>query len=198
MKQLLSILLLAVAYGCMAPGPSGYETHEAATAEIVARLEAGDTRGAAQLYDEFGDWRNRPDALTPNLYEAADALYRGGDARVAADALDILAARHPDSRAIYEARVVALFVARSQTERSPDLTARLQRAIDELRGVGSSQPGWHDLAETQARIDDGDISGARRSFETFRTAWTGYPEELLPYVQDIERYLDTHSVTAGQ
>lgn len=198
MKRLFPILLVSVTSACMTPGPAGYETHEQATAEIVARLETGDTRGAAELFDQYGDWRNRPDALTPNLYEAADALYRGGAARTAADALDILAARHPESRAIHEARVSALLVARSQIERSPELTERLKRSIDELREVGYSQPGWHDLAEAQARIDAGDIAGARRSFETFRGAWTGFPEELSSYVRDIERYLDTHSSTAGR
>ena len=196
-KRLLPILFLSAA-GCAAPGPPGYETHEAATAEIVARLEAGDTRGAAELYDEFGRWRSSPEALTPNLYDAAEGLYRGGEARVAADALDLLAARHPESAAIHEARVVALFVARSQGERSTALTTRLQEAIEALREVGPSQPGWHDLAEAQARIDAGDIGGARRAFTTFRAAWTGYPEELLPYVRDLERYLETHASTSGR
>ena len=191
-RPILSSLLAAALLGaCVAPGARQFETSEAAAIEVVARVEAGDIPAAAQLYSDYGRWRGDPDALYPNLYDTSAELFELGDAAGAADLLALLADRHPSAVSVHEALVYALFVASAESS-DPELGLRLDDAIARLRAIAPARPGWVDLAETQRRIDRGDLDGARRTLATFESGWTGTPQELTPYVQDLERYLATH------
>jgi hypothetical protein len=51
---------------------------------------------------------------------------------------------------------------------------------------------WIELAETQVAIDDGDHARARATLDAFLTRWDHAPAELVVYVEDIDRYLQSH------
>lgn len=192
-NHLLTLSLLGLLVACASTGPSGFETRTAATEEVMARLEAGRGEEARELYDAFGSWRHDPSALAASVYSASKSAFERGQTVLAADALTLLSERDGESREIAEAHVYALFLVRAESGPSIELTDRMEAAVDRLRELQPSRPGWVDLAEAQLRIDQGEVVLAQRSFETFRSAWTGYPTELEPYVLDVERFLDVHS-----
>ncbi len=157
--------------------------------EIVVALDAGNEDQAVDLFSRATKTGGARDLLYPVLFDDARGRYEAGEAEGAARILRFMRDRYPDARAVREALVYALFLERSnQAGPAPELSAQLAR---ELEAVDGRSP-WVDLVRTQHSIDRGSTDDARVSFERFVSRWDGEPAQLMPYVEDLDRYLASH------
>ncbi len=186
MKTIHWILCMALA-GCAAvPGPP-----EEIAPKIVALLDEGNTAEAEELFEASSF---SSDQLYPLLYETARGRYeRGEEEPGSAAILRFMAQQYPNSLAVREALVYALFLERAGVEQpGAELVAEIDGAIARLQQDGFASPSWVGLVQTQQAIDRGDLGTAREVFARFQQNKAETTPELTVYIEDIERYLRSH------
>ncbi|MEM9802178.1 MAG: hypothetical protein AAGA20_17770 [Planctomycetota bacterium] len=178
---------------CVSTNVRTFATPEEATAAIVTAAEAGDLEEANRIFDSFARSSVQRDRVYASLFDTAEDRYESGRSGDAASIFAFVSSRYPNAVAARESLVYALFLDRASSGQvSADSTEALANAIDDFRAGSQTPSAWVDLAETQLSIDQGDLGRARTSFDSFLSAWDGSPPELLVYVEDIGRYLQTH------
>jgi thioredoxin-like negative regulator of GroEL len=182
-----TVLVLLAACKSAPSGPP-----EELAPRIVTALDAEDEEEAAELFDAVSeDARER---LYPLLYEEARGRYQRGDGAGAARVLRFMSPRYARARAVREALAYALFLERAgAVAPAPELVAELEALVLELRADGAEPPLWIALVEAQLAVDRAEWTRAIEALASFQSGWDGRPEELAVYVDDLERYLSTHS-----
>lgn len=189
-RALLSVSLLAAACAS-APRPTG--PPEELGPLVVAELEAGRPDAARELLEPALADEAYAERLYPVLYEAAREQYEAGDPALAADVLALVVEGYPEADAAREALASALFLERAgRSQADPESVQELAGAIDDARRHLADPPAWLELAAAQNAIDRGRLAEARQSLELFRQTWDGEPAALALYVEDVERWLDSH------
>jgi len=186
-KALLVSILFIAACRTTPPGPPSQ-----VGTDIVLALDEGRAADADRLFERSAQYRDHSDRIYPVLFESAHGRYTTGDFAGAAALLGFMGEHYPASAAVREAQLYALFLRRSQ-EGNADarLGAELDVTLDRVLSDNSA-PTWAHLVAAQHAIDRGDPERARSSLESFRARWDGAPASLLPYVEELERYLTTH------
>lgn len=189
---LASFGLLALS-ACSSTSIRTFSSPGEATAAIAAAAEAGDMDEASRIFDGFARSSVARDRVYAQLFDAAEARYEGGQPMNAANLLRFVSGRYPNAIAAREALVYALFLERVDRGVADDeLTRDLEAAIADVRSKAPRPANWVDLAATQASIDAGDLNEARTTFASFLGVWEGSPASLMPYVEDLDRYLQSH------
>ncbi|QDV08059.1 hypothetical protein Poly30_35950 [Planctomycetes bacterium Poly30] len=193
MRILLALLASLSAASCASTSVQTFSSPEEATNAIVAAAEQGNQDEARRIFDSFARSSVQRDKVYASLFSAAEARYDRGNGGGAANILQFVTTQYPAAAAAREALVYSLFVERAGAEAPAEGQAEtMAAAIESARSVSSEPSAWIDLAATQVAIDRGDLSGARAEFGNFLDAWDGQPASLLPYVEDIDRYLQSH------
>lgn len=189
MRPLLPILLLAISSACATtpPAPPGEVGND-----IVLALAEGRSADAERLFERSAAHEDHSERIYPVLFEAARERYESGDYAGASGLLGFMAEHYPDSEAVHEARLYALFLQRA-TEEDPEprLVDELEQGLEPVLASGDA-PAWAHLVHTQCAIDRGELAEARTALKTFETRWDGEPAALTPYVVELVRYLETH------
>ena len=190
---LASFLAALACFSCAATSVSTFATPEEATAAIVTAAEAGDKGEAIRIFDSFARSSVQRDRVYATLFEAASERYEEGRSADAARILDFVTGKYPNAIAAREALVYALFLERADSGEASDASMKAMRsAIEAVRSSTPTPSAWIDLAETQVAIDEGDLDAARRTFGEFLGDWNGTPDSIVLYVEDIDRYLQSH------
>ncbi|MEL6428606.1 MAG: hypothetical protein AAFU73_12360 [Planctomycetota bacterium] len=164
-----------------------------ATAAIVAEVDAGNRDEASRIFDSFARASIQRERVYAELFGTAEQRYGGARYGQAADVLEFLCAKYPGAVNAREGLVYARFLERADLgEARPEQTRAMGAAIEDYRSVASSPSAWVELASVQFAIDEGDLAGARRQFGDFLGSWDGNPPDLMAYVEDLGRYLETH------
>ena len=160
---------------------------------IATALDEERADDAEELFEASASEAGATEQIYPLLYEEASKRYQKGEGARSARILGFMARYYPKARAVREARVYALFLERAQGDvPEPELVKDIGTAVGDLRKAGGETPLWIGLVEAQLAIDRGELVAAREAFAGFQKDWDGSPEELTVYVEDIDRYLDSH------
>jgi len=190
MKQTFFVVLLALALSCVMTS-SG--TPNEVADEIVVMLDAGDVTGAERLLDRASRRGATAGKLYPLLYQSASERFGNADSPGAARILRLMVSRYESATAVREALLLCLFIERAkQAEPDKSIGDEIQTLLGELEQLPASTSPWLDLIATQQAIDRGSLEEAHIRLNRFRQAWDGKPESLLIYVEDMERYLESH------
>lgn len=185
--------LAALLAACASTSVQTFGSPEEATAAMIDAAAVGDMEEADRIFDSFARSSVERDRAYASLFDAAERRYESGDGDEAANILELVTTKFPSAIAAREALAYSLLIERAERgEASSELTERMMAAIDHVRASTDRPPVWVDLAATQAAIDAGEIENARRTFGRFLDGWEGNPGALLGYVEDINRYLETH------
>ena len=180
--------ILCAALAACASTPSG--PPEEIAPKIVALLDEDKADDAEDLFERAARADEVRDQLYPLLYETARARYEKGEAQGSARVLRFMAEQYPNSLAVDEALVYALFLERAGTEEpSSEMVQELGKAIAHLREGTTEAPAWVELAAAQQAIDRGDLGAARQAYARFQLAKRETSPALTVYVEDIDRYL---------
>lgn len=191
-RALLPLVLAAATLACRSTSVRFYDSPEEATQAILAAAEAGDTAEANRVFDSFARSSIQRDRVYATLYDAAQARYENGRAGDAALVLAFVTDRYPGAVAAKEALVYALFLERAERGAADgELTAAIDAAVADVRAASPTPAVWVDLAATQAALDAGDRARAEDAFASFLGAWDGSPAELMTYVEDLDRRLQS-------
>lgn len=190
LRALAVTLLILTAASCQSTSVRTFATPGAATAAMIEAIDAGDVREADEIFDGFARASVQRDRVYAELYGTAEARFESGDATGAAEILEFLCAKYPAAVNAREALLYARFLGRAETgvQNADDL----RRAIAGYRNAAQAPSAWADLAETWVAIDTGDMDLARSRFQAFLTIWDGTDAQIMPHVEDISRYLETH------
>ena len=192
-RALLTSSLALLLTACASAPKRSFSGPEEAAALILTALDEGKGEEADGIYGDFSSSQVNEQALYPVLYEAARKRFEVGQPDSAADVLELLVNRHPASVGSRESLIYALFLQRALAgSADPDANAKLSEAIVDLRESTTVASPQVDLAETQLRIDQGRVDDARDAFARFLAGWDGQPTSLTLYVEDLNRYLQTH------
>lgn len=187
------MVVLSLAPSCSSTSTHAYSTPEKATTAIIAAAAAGDVQEAGRIYDSLLDDPVQRDRVYAAVFNAASQRYESGQSAEAANLLTFVTEHYPNAAAAREALVYALFLERAEAGATGDTsTGALKEAIADVRSGVARPSAWVELAETQVAIDDGDLQRARATFDTFLTSWDRAPADLVVYVEDIDRYLQSH------
>lgn len=190
-SALLAAATLAAA--CVSTSVKTFGSPDEATAYIVETAVAGDYDEAARVFETYASSSIQRDRVFVDLYDAAQTRYETSRAAEAANLMRFVTTQYPDAVAAREALVMSLFMERAERDGPTDAgTRELDEAIAAVRESSDSPSAWVDLAATQTAIDRGDLDDARREFRNFTSVWNGGPAQIVPYVEDIDRYLATH------
>jgi len=188
----LAAVVLLLAPSCASTGGRTYATPEEATAAMITAAVAGDMPEAELIFESFAVDPVQRDRAYVALFGAASERYESGRSAEAANLLTFVTERYPHAAAAREALVYALFLERAEAGAATDAsTTAMKKAISSVRSGVAISPTGVDLAETQVAIDGGDIERARDTFDAFLTSWDRAPAELVVYVEDIDRYLQS-------
>lgn len=194
--QPLTVLALLATFAlaaCSATSVQTFSNPAEATAAIVQAAEVGDQEEARRIFDSFARSSVQRDRVYASLFDAAEARYDRGDGGAAANILQFVTAQYPAAVAAREALVYSLFIDRAGGATPTDEGAMaLAQAVQGARESNPQPSPWIDLAATQVAIDRGDLASARADFSQFLDRWDGQPAGLMEYVEDIDRYLQTH------
>jgi len=182
---LLALPLLACA--CATTSSSGPPAEVAD--QIVLAIESDQDARAGELFARSA--ADDRESMYPTLYQAAQTRYEAGDNAGALELLRFMADNYPDAVSVRQALLYALFVERGTTQ-TATWSGEADRTLAELRAGGASLPQWVDLCEAQLRADQDRPAEARKAFAAFRQGWDGNPPELAVYIDDLERYLNSH------
>lgn len=186
-------LVLLLAPSCSSTSKSAYTTPEEATTAIISSAAAGDVQEAGRIFDSLADDPVQRDRVYAALFNAASQRYESGQSAEAANLLTFVTEHYPNAAAAREALVYALFLERAEAGATTEAsTGALNEAITSVRSGVTRPPTWVELAATQVAIDDGDLARARETFDSFLTSWDQQPSGLALYVEDIDRYLQSH------
>lgn len=189
---LASCGLLALG-ACSSTSVRTFSSPSEATAAMVTAAESGDMDEASRIFDGYARSSVSRDRVYAQLFDAAESRYESGQPMNAANLLRFVSGRYPNAIAAREALVYALFLERVDRGAPDDQLRRdLEAAISEVRAKAPRPANWVDLAATQASIDAGDMESARATFASFLGVWEGSPASLMPYVEDLDRYLQSH------
>ncbi len=189
MRILLPILLLATTSACVSaplapPGEVG--------SEIVLALDEGRSAEADRLFERSAAQNDHSERLYPVLYEAARERYETGDFDGSAVLLGFMAEHYPSSASVHEARLYSLFLQRAGQETAdPELVDEIEAGLGPVL-ASAEAPAWAYLVRTQWAVDRGEMDVARASLKSFEGRWNGEPEELVVYVSELVRFLETH------
>ncbi len=185
--RIQSLILCVFAAACATtPNLPPTELGEA----IVADLEAGESNRAARRFDAVANDRSYRERVYPIVFDAAGRHYERGNGERAATLLRFLVERFPEASSTREAFVYALFLERAGTDApSDELVEELSEQTAALIGRDGEPPRFVHLAAAQAAADRGEFDAARADLDHFLTDWDGHPTELLPYVEDLGRYI---------
>ena len=192
---LLTVLLLASSLGasCASTAVQTFANPAEATKAMVVAAEAGDQEEARRIFNSFARSSVKRDQVYASLFNAAETRYERGDGAGAARILELVTQEYPAAVAAREALVYALFVDRAGSEEpSESQIEAMELAIDAAREASPQPSVWVGLAATQVAIDRDNTTAARAEFDGFLQAWEGEPASLMPYVEDLDRYLQTH------
>lgn len=197
MRQTLQVtaalLIPLLGASCAATSVQTFANPAEATQAIVQAAEAGNQEEARRIFASFARSSVQRDKVYASLFSAAETRYERGNGASAARILDLVTTEYPKAVAAREALVYSLFVDRAGAETPTEgQTETMALAIEEARAASPQSSAWVALAATQVAIDRGDTSGARAEFDGFLQSWDGQPANLLPYVEDLDRYLQTH------
>jgi outer membrane protein assembly factor BamD (BamD/ComL family) len=180
--------LLCVACAAPQAGPPEDLAHA-----IIADIDAGRSEEAAERFGAVDDEESYRERIYPIVWDAAQERYTAGDAAGAAGLLRFLVNGYPSATAARQAFLYCLFIERAaQPKPEPELVDEIGSQLEALREKTATPPTWAELVATQHAIDKGRLAEARSSFDRFLAAWPGEPQELLVYVEDIDRYLSSH------
>lgn len=192
-KALILPVLLGTLAACASTRASSFAGPKEAAVAILGALDEGRPDDANRIYGLFTASPERERSLYPVLYQAAQDRFETGQPGEAAAVLDLLVFRHPTAVGSREALVYSLFLERARAgSSSPDLEDRLEAAIAGVRASSPRVEPRVELAETQLRIDQGRLDEARDAFTRFLGTWDGEPGDLMPYAEDLNRYLQSH------
>jgi outer membrane protein assembly factor BamD (BamD/ComL family) len=183
-------VLVLLALGCATPqaGPPEDLAHE-----IIADIDADRAGDAAERFALVDDQESYRERIYPIVYDAAQERYAAGDAAGAAGLLRFLVNGYPSAGSARQAFLYCLFIERAaQPEPEPEIVDEIEQELEALRERSATPPHWVELVATQNAIDKGRLAEARSSFDRFLAVWPGEPQELLVYVEDIDRYLSSH------
>jgi hypothetical protein len=186
-------LVLLLAPSCSSTGTRAYATPEEATTAIITAAGAGDVQEAGRIFDSFAADPVERDRVYAAVFNAASERYEAGNSAEAANLLTFVTEHYPNAAAAREALVYALFLERAESgAMAAASTGELKAAITSVRAGVTVPPTWVELAATQVAIDDGELARARETFDAFLTTWDQQPSGLALYVEDIDRYLQSH------
>jgi hypothetical protein len=197
MRQIISYAVLFITpllgASCAATSVQAFANPGEATQAMVLAAEAGNHEEARRIFNSFARSSIQRDKVYANLFNAAETRYERGNGAAAARILELVTVEYPAAVAAREALVYSLFVDRAGADApSEGQTESMALAISAAREASGRRSPWVDLAATQVAIDRGDTSAARAEFDGFLQGWDGEPADLLPYVEDLDRYLQTH------
>lgn len=157
---------------------------------LVADLVAGDNEAAAKRFDPVADDEGYRERIYPIVFNAARGHYEQGGGQSAARLLRFLVTEFPNAPAAREALVYALFLDRAGSSAPAEEEVKeLGEHLAALRARDAAAPDFVHLIAAQAAIDRGDLDLARNDLDRFLERWDGRPADLLPYVEDLSRYL---------
>lgn len=190
---LLAAFVSLLAPSCASSGGRKYSTPEEATAAMISAAVAGDMPEAELIFETFADDPVQRDRAYVALFGAASERYGTGRSAEAANVLTFVTDRYPHAAAAREALVYALFLERAEAGAANEASSSaMKKAITAVRAGGATSPPGVELAETQVAIDGGDLDRARETFDAFLVGWDRTPADLVVYVEDIDRYLQSH------
>jgi hypothetical protein len=190
MKTPISLVVFVFATACVAP-PLG-SPREVAT-QIIQALDAGKSDQAAALYTRSSSDPNYREKIYPVVYEAATMRYTTQDNAKALPLLRFLVDNYDRSMAARQALIYSMFVARGeQAEAKPKSVEAMSEAVKDFLNRTKNPPIWIALVQTQQSIDLGKLDTARDHLARFHAGWDGRPTDLAVYVDDLQRYLNTH------
>lgn len=161
---------------------------EEAGPRIVTALDEGKVSEAASV---FGDTAER-ERLYPVLYQAAETRFEEGRYAQASEVLRFMKERYPDARSVREALLYSLFLERAEGGGLEEEELEEMAALaSELENAPGAEP-WVRLASVQVAVDRGRPEEAREALTGFVDSWDGQPASLLPYVEDLERWIQSH------
>lgn len=185
--------LALVCLSCASTSVQTFASPEEATAAIVTAAEAGDDDEANRIFDSFARSSVKRDQVYASLFDTASSRYESGRSGDAARILGFVTKNYPNAVAAREALVYSLFLERAEAGVATDeSTEAMEAAIKDVRSSVATPSPWVDLADTQVAIDKNDLPRARRSFDAFLARWDGAPASVVLYVEDIDRYLQSH------
>lgn len=192
--QALIAVILAhlVGVSCISTSVRYYSSPEEATVAIVESIDAGDDGEASRAFDSFARGSIQRDRVYAELYGTAEQRFDKGNTSGAAEVLEFVTLKFPGAVNAHEALVYARFVERAERGAATEEGTRaLGEAIDGYRGVAAEPSAWVDLASVQHAIDAGNLAVARADFIRFVDGWDRQSADLMPYVEDLGRYLET-------
>ena len=195
MKSKLPIFLpgLLVAASCVSLGARTFTSPTEATAAIVESVDEGERQEASRIFDTFARGSTQREQVYAELFGTAEQRYRNKRAEGAADVLEFVCAKYPGAVNAREALVYARFMERAENGVPKVGQAEaMEAAIADYRSVADRPSAFVDLALVQLAIDDGDLGQAREDFRNFLGTWDGGSPEIMLYVEDLGRYLETH------
>lgn len=193
MRILIACSFAALLSAC-ASAPS--QAPDELAVSLVADLEAGDRSAASKRFKPVADNEEYRELIYPVLFDAARASYEAGNGESAVSLLRFLVDKYPAAQGAREAFLYALFLERGSVLEADEATnEEIQEQLDALREEGATPPNFVRLVAAQAAIDRGDMGAARSELDQFLAAWDGQPARLLPYVEDLTRYI---SLQGGQ
>lgn len=183
---LLALAALAPACASTGSGPPAEASNQ-----IIAAVDEGRTEDANRILAS-GEGQEFRDKVYVVLFEEAGASYDLGEHERSTRLLKFMASSWPSSRAVQEAHLKSLFLYRShQQEPDPGVLAEIEGALAQVRSSFAVVPDWVELVSVQQAIDLGRRDEASEAFERFLDTWSGEPESLTIYVEDLHRRLNT-------
>lgn len=189
----LLLVLPLLAAACATTARRAVDDPEAVARSVVAALDEDRHVTAAEAFEPVAADPEARERAYPVLYETARERYEAGDVEGALRVLRFMAEQWPQAVAVHEAYVYALFRQRAETDDpAPELVDEIGDALATLSELAPDGPPWAHLVRTQQAIDRERLADARTSFDAFLSRWNGNPATLVPYLEDIDRYLRTH------
>lgn len=178
---------------CQTASVQTFRTPEEATGALIEAAERGDVDEASRIFDTFARASVQRDRVYARAFDAAMVREDAGEAVKSANILKFVCEKYPGATSAREALAYSLWMERNGSEEASEgQTKDLRAAINDVRSATSKPAVWMDLAETQVAIDEGDLDRAREAFGTFLFNWDGTPVSLMAYVEELERFLQTH------
>jgi hypothetical protein len=171
------------------------KTPTEAAAAMADMIVARDSDAADDMFGRLEASVEHREVAFSVLYAHGRDAYEDGDYPTATRFLRFLERHYPAAGAPKEALLYALFLARvaSDEPQSSGSLQEMDRLATAVRTRNGSAPPWIDLVAAQMAVDRGRPADGRESLRRFHARWDGNPPALLEYVEELGRYLATHS-----
>ncbi len=195
MKPILCLVVCLLPVACRTTRPPS-QPPAVVGAQIVEHLKRGQQDEAAAAFSAAAPYEEYREKIYPLLYEAARSRHGHGDMAGAQELLEFLNERYPKAMAVREALLYVLFIKRCEQDQTDAAAlAKTDRLLKELRSGRAELPVWVELAAAQQAVDANRLEDAGAALQRFRQGWNGEPKELSDYVQELDRFLETHERT---